>query len=60
MEYWKLYGQCKECASELFRVRGEHVRREHQNSLQTKRGASRFLNTLEERLCKRSIEKHNH
>jgi hypothetical protein len=49
--------QCKECVSEFcFEFRGERARRAHQKSLQTQRGASRLLNTLEEGLYRGGIE----
>jgi hypothetical protein len=45
-EYWKLCSQCKECASELFRVREERAQEGTPEKLQLKR----LLNTLEESL----------
>jgi hypothetical protein len=47
----ELCSQCKECVYELFQVREECEKREHQNSSHIQRGASRLLNTLEGKVC---------
>jgi hypothetical protein len=50
--------QCKECTSEFcVEFRKNVPRRAHQKSYKLKRGASRLLNTLEEKLCRESIER---
>jgi hypothetical protein len=59
IEHWRFCSQRKECASRLCGVRKERARRVHQSDNNSGEG-SRLLNTLEEKLCRRSTKRHSH